>query len=100
MIQHILTPPDPIPYHTSTLSGYTWFQEVYNEHPDRIHCELGVRRHIFDILLGELRFLGYSASRHVSLKEKLAIFLYTCVTGLSIRHVGERFQRSNETVSR
>ncbi|KAF8164400.1 hypothetical protein BJ912DRAFT_801121, partial [Pholiota molesta] len=23
-----------------------------------------------------------------------------CVTGLSIRHVGERFQRSNETVSK
>ncbi|KAJ7054234.1 hypothetical protein C8F01DRAFT_969788, partial [Mycena amicta] len=23
-----------------------------------------------------------------------------CVTGLSIRHVGERFQRSNETISR
>ncbi|KAJ3818047.1 hypothetical protein F5878DRAFT_506433, partial [Lentinula raphanica] len=23
-----------------------------------------------------------------------------CVTGLSVRHVGERFQRSNETISR
>ncbi|KAJ7050996.1 hypothetical protein C8F01DRAFT_939060, partial [Mycena amicta] len=43
---------------------------------------------------------GYTGSRHVSLEEKLAIFLYTCVTGLSVRHVGERFQRSNETISR
>ncbi|KIK28078.1 hypothetical protein PISMIDRAFT_92177, partial [Pisolithus microcarpus 441] len=26
--------------------------------------------------------------------------MYTCVTGLTIRHVAERFQRSNDTVSR
>ncbi|KAJ7222164.1 hypothetical protein GGX14DRAFT_662779 [Mycena pura] len=74
MIQHILTPPDPIPYHTSTLSGYAWFQEVYNGHPDRIHCELGVRRHIFNILLGELRFLGYSASRTCLWRKNLQYF--------------------------
>ncbi|TFK16779.1 hypothetical protein FA15DRAFT_606434, partial [Coprinopsis marcescibilis] len=36
----------------------------------------------------------------VSVKEQAAIFLYMCVTGLSVWHVGERFQRSNETVSR
>ena len=28
------------------------------------------------------------------------IFLYTSVTGLSIRHVGERFQRANGTISK
>jgi hypothetical protein len=29
-----------------------------------------------------------------------AIFLYMCVTGLSVHHVGERFQRSNKTISK
>ncbi|KIM61587.1 hypothetical protein SCLCIDRAFT_54529, partial [Scleroderma citrinum Foug A] len=43
---------------------------------------------------------GHEASTNVSLEEQLAIFLYTWVTGLSIRHVGERFQRSNDMISR
>jgi hypothetical protein len=34
------------------------------------------------------------------LEEQLAIFLYACVTGLSVRHLGERFQRSNDTISK
>ncbi|KAF7309310.1 Nuclease harbi1-like [Mycena indigotica] len=90
----------PVPYHTSALSGQAWVDELYHsQHPDRILCELGVRRHIFNILISELRWMGYTESRHISLEEKLAIFLYTCVTGLSIRHVGERFQHSNETIS-
>ncbi|KIK73911.1 hypothetical protein PAXRUDRAFT_89205, partial [Paxillus rubicundulus Ve08.2h10] len=33
-------------------------------------------------------------------EEQLGIFMYTCVTGLSSRHVGERFQRSPDTVMR
>jgi hypothetical protein len=34
------------------------------------------------------------------LEEQLAIFLYACVTGLSVRHLGEHFQRSNDTISK
>ncbi|KAJ8579202.1 hypothetical protein M405DRAFT_754802 [Rhizopogon salebrosus TDB-379] len=55
---------------------------------------------VFVELISELRTIGHSDSKFVSLEEQLAIFLYTSVTGLSIRHVGERFQRSNETISR
>ncbi|KIM51297.1 hypothetical protein SCLCIDRAFT_94157, partial [Scleroderma citrinum Foug A] len=36
----------------------------------------------------------------IYVEEQLAIFLYTAVMGLSSRHVGERFQRSNETIVR
>ncbi|KIN97258.1 hypothetical protein M404DRAFT_160930, partial [Pisolithus tinctorius Marx 270] len=35
----------------------------------------------------------------VLLEEQLAIFLYMSVTGLTIRHVSEHFQWSNETIS-
>lgn len=88
------------PYHTSILTGQAWVLELIAGHPKRIHCELGVHLHVFAQLITELHDLGYRNSRFVSLEEQLAIYLYSCVTGLTIRHVGERFQRSNETISR
>jgi hypothetical protein len=91
---------DPIPYHTSILSGAAWVAELLTGHPERIRCELGMHREVFIELIDTLRRMGHGNSKFVSLEEQLAIFLYTCVTGLTIRHVGERFQRSNETISR
>lgn len=88
------------PYHTSALSGKAWVDELLVGHPDRIKSELGMRLHVFIALLAKLRSLGLTDSKNVTLEEQVAIFLYTCVTGLSIRHVGERFQRSNETISK
>jgi hypothetical protein len=93
-------PKDPEPYHTSALSGEEWVIELIVGHPERIRCELGVHADVFQALITELRDLGHTNSRYVSLEEQLSIFLYTCVTGLTIRHVGERFQRSNDTISR
>lgn len=87
-------------YHTSALTGHAWVLELLTGHPDRIRCELGVRHHVFHLLLDKLRELGHTDSRHVTLEEQLSIFLYSCVTGLSTRHVGERFQRANDTISR
>jgi hypothetical protein len=88
-------------YHTSALSGQAWVDELIVGHPDRIKTELGMRLHVYLALLAKLRTVsGLHDSKHVSLEEQVAIFLYTCVTGLSIRHVGERFQRSNETISK
>ena len=88
------------PYHTSALSGEAWVLELLSGHPNRIRTELGMSLGAFSSLIQELQGAGYSNSKHVSLEEQLAIFLYMCVTGLTIRHVGERFQRSNETISR
>ncbi|KIK80391.1 hypothetical protein PAXRUDRAFT_158831 [Paxillus rubicundulus Ve08.2h10] len=58
-----------------------------------------MHRKVFLQLISELRELGHANSKHVSLEEQLAIFLYMLVTGLTIRHVGEHFQRSNDTIS-
>lgn len=91
---------DPQPYHTSILTGAGWLMELLLGHLDRIHCELGVRKHVFEALVNELRSMGYHDNRSVCLEEQLGIFLYSCVTGLTVRHVGERFQRSNDTVAR
>lgn len=95
----LLLKKDPEPYHTSILTGQGWVEELLSGHPERIRCELGVQRHTFLALIAVLRELGYGSSKHVSLEEQLAIFLYMSVTGLTIRHAGERFQRSNETIS-
>lgn len=88
------------PYHTSILTGEGWVMELLGGHPDRIRCELGVSLDVFSDLISDLRAMGHGNSRNVSLEEQLAIFLYAAVTGLTVRHLGERFQRSNETISR
>jgi hypothetical protein len=88
------------PYHNSSLTGASWVEELVYGHPERIRNCLRMHVHVFLALVSELQLCGLKDSRYISLKEKTAIFLYTCVTGLSIRHVGERFQRSNDTVSK
>ena len=91
---------DKTPYHTSALTGEAWVLKLLTGHPERIQNELGVHREAFDELLRSLHDGGQGPSRYISLEEKLAIFLYTCVTGLSLRHVGERFQHATETISK
>ena len=91
---------DKTPYHTSALTGEMWVLELINGHPEQIRNELGVRKDIFFGLRDDLHQYGHRRSKHVTLEEQLAIFLYTCVMGLSIRHISERFQRATETTSR
>ncbi|KAG1800737.1 uncharacterized protein HD556DRAFT_1438737 [Suillus plorans] len=66
---------DPEPYHTSALSGEAWVMELLSGHPERIRCELGVHAHVFAELISEIRALGHTASKFVSLEEQLVIFL-------------------------
>ena len=88
------------PYHTSILSGYAWVQELLHGHPECIRTELGVHKEVFHALIRELQSMGHGNMRYVMLEEQLAIFLYISVTGLSVRHVGERFQQANGTISK
>jgi len=88
------------PYHTSALTGTDWVCKLLNRHPECIHCELGVHKEVFHELISALKSGGLQSSRHVSLEEQLAIFMYTCVTGLSLHHVSERFQHTTETTSK
>ena len=96
----LLSLTEPEPYHTSILTGEGWVMELLAGHPKRIHCELGLHRHVVLELIQELQRLGHNRLKYVSLEEQLAIFLYISVTGVTVRHAGERFQRSNETISR
>ena len=87
-------------YHTSILSGEAWVQELLHSHLRRIRTELGVEEPVFRELVITLHNMGHNNSKNVTLEEQLSIFLYTCVTGLTSTHIGERFQRSGETITR
>jgi hypothetical protein len=63
------------------------------------HLPMG-RSLVFYVLLNLLRDSECKASKYVLLEEQLAIFLYASVTGLSVRHLGEGFQHSNDTISK
>lgn len=86
--------------HTSALSGQAWVDELISGHPKRMQINFGMPLHVFTSLIIELRLLGVTDGRRISLEEKLGIFLYTCLTGMGCRLVGERFQRSKDTVTR
>ena len=90
-----------IPYHTSILTSEGWMLELLNGHPDRIKTSLGVSHDVFNGLTQVLVENGFKKlCRGLSVEEQLGIFLHTCVTGLSTRHVGERFQHSPTMISK
>jgi hypothetical protein len=90
------------PYHTSALSGEAWVQELLAGHPKHIQNELGLHWSMFTLLIKAITApaVGLCSSHHVSIEEQLSIFLYTVVTELSCTHVGERFQRSLDTITK
>ena len=90
---------DAEPYHTSILSGEGWVFELLTGHPDCIQNELSMSADLFQELITILSDHGHIRSRFILLEEQLAIFLYICVTGLPLKHVGEQFQWSNGTIS-
>ena len=81
------------------LTGRMWVLELLAGHPECICTQLGVHSHVFYAIVDKLHALGYTDSKFVTLEEQLAIFLYCSVTSLTVRHLGERFQRSNDTIT-
>ena len=85
MLLTLLNTNIPEPYHTSILSGQGWVNKLLKGHPERIHCELGVSWEAFLQLITLLCGFGFGDSKFVQLEERLAIFLYMSITGLTIR---------------
>jgi hypothetical protein len=95
----LVAPYNKTPYHTSALRGIDWVNELLTGHPNRIKNELGMRKHVFMALCFALQLCGLKATQEISVEEQVAIYLYMSVTGLSVVHVGERFQRAFTTIS-
>ena len=81
------------------LTGQMWVLELLSGQPECIFTQLGVHPHVFYAIIDELCALCYTDSKFVTLEEQLAIFLYCSVTILTVRHLGEQFQRSNDTIT-
>lgn len=60
-----------IPYHTSALSGANWVLELLNSHPEHIHNELGIHKHVFYGLIDELKIAGHRPSKNVYLEDRV-----------------------------
>src|SRR5882724_11759382 len=90
-----------LPYHNSVLTGQMWVNELLSGNPRCIKDQLGMGKHVFRKFVKKLFILtNASHTRHVDLSEQFSIFLYTIVTNLSNRKVGEYFQRSGDTISK
>jgi hypothetical protein len=94
--------PDPIPMRNSILTGEMWVQELLNGHHLRIQEQLGVSSEDFEALVTDMQQQGliHISRLGVTPQEQIAIFLHLARTGTSIRMLGERFQRSNDTIQR
>ena len=88
------------PHHTSALTCQDWVLELLIGYPDRIQIALRVSQEVFCSLIATMCEMGLSNSCSVTLEEQLAIFLHASVTGLTVRHLGEHFQQSNEMISK
>ncbi|KAJ7078251.1 hypothetical protein C8R44DRAFT_580995, partial [Mycena epipterygia] len=74
----------PIPFHTSQLTGQSWLTELLEGHPDRFRDQLGMAKHVFHRLSFELQaFSGLVCTKYVTADEKLATFLHFARTGCS-----------------
>ncbi|KAF7371821.1 putative nuclease HARBI1-like protein [Mycena venus] len=99
MASLFLEAPEPIPMHTSILTGQRWLSELLDGHPDRLRDQLGLAKHVFFRLLFELQaYSGLVDTKYVTAMEKLGTFLHWVHTGSSSRMLQERFQRSAETI--
>ena len=87
--------------HDSQLTGDQWMKELLGGHEKRIRDNLGVSQEGFQYLeqlLKNERTLR--STRNMGTTEQLGIFLYAVTTDLPMRKLGERFQRSTETIQR
>jgi hypothetical protein len=87
---------------TSILSGQAWIDELITSPNEVVFYQiLGMHKHVFFELrsvLEESKILF--DSRFMTSTEKLAILLFTVITGLSNRQLQNRFQRSADSISK
>ena len=99
--QQIFSTAPHIPHHTSVLTGHAWVLELMSGHPDHIKINLGVSLEVFQVLIHVLNENHFDDSKNgVTVEEQLAIFLYTCIMGMSSCLVTEWFQCSTDTITK
>jgi hypothetical protein len=100
-MNHLYREP-PTARNTSILSGQAWLDELLqSQNPRRFYDRLGMKPHVFQKLVSVLEDRGLiEETKHMTTGEQVAIFLFTIITGNSVRKIEERFQRSPDTISK
>jgi hypothetical protein len=89
------------PQNTSILTRHAWVHELLSGHPRRFHNMMGMSKDVFWKLARELQtHADLRNTKHITLKEQLALFLHMCRTGGSHRDMQEQFQHSPDTISK
>ncbi len=93
-----------IPCRTLSLTGEQWVQDVLNGHPRRCQEQFRMSASVFLSLEKWIEtHTEIRNSRHhagISVRQKLAIFLWIAGHGASNRDAQERFQHSGQTISK
>jgi hypothetical protein len=92
--------PDPIPMHTSILTGQLWLNELIQGHDGRFKDQLGMAKHVFRLSFELQTCCGLRSTKFVTADEKLATFLHFAHIGCGTRILQEHFQRSAETIQK
>ncbi|XP_056165612.1 uncharacterized protein LOC130137706 [Syzygium oleosum] len=89
------------PIRDSKLSGPEWVREIVYGHSDRIYEAFRMERHVFLNLCDLMRARGWlKDSRYVRIDEQVGIFLSLVGHKNSVRDICERFQHSEEIISK
>lgn len=89
------------PYHNDPFTGKQYVEHVLGGHPQRCSDMFRMKKEVlFDLsdALKERALL--KDTRYVTVEEQLCIFLYTIGHTVGNRVVADRFQHSQETISR
>ena len=89
------------PKSTSEQTGPAFLKMLKQGHPSSFRDAYGLNKHVFRRLLHELHLRNVIADgKHIKTDEQLAIFLYICTSGLSIRKAALNLQRSIDSISK
>jgi hypothetical protein len=81
--------------------GRAMMEEMLQQnHPSRVRDFLRMSKEVFLALCFILSVHGIHATKHMSVEEQVAIFLYICGNNVNTRKTMEQFQRSGDTISR
>ena len=89
------------PCRDSPLSGQAWVEQLLQGNPRRFRQNLRMDRNSYIYIRDLLLTKGLlEDSRHISVDEKLFIFLYIIGQRATNRNAQERFQRSGQTINK
>lgn len=88
------------PKRVGSLQGPAYVAELMDSSDNRFYEVARMSKDTFKYVLSKVEIVNVRPIHSVCLAEQLLIFMFVVGHGHSVRQIGERFQRGNETVSK